>query len=168
MCKLCNTDRQIPTNVIAEVQFVAYEYLGEYMCQFCRSAVSKSISTGKTPDEAIMLRLYKTYYQSLLSKKEKTKYKCSKYRAASIKETTKFGIIITTNLNTKRTTYSPRITTTVTAGRRKNKTISLSPQATLIDALLVKLNYLQENGHTRSIAQITKQLKELQNENKTN
>ncbi len=178
MCKLCNTDKPsaIISSKIASQQAllfhsIVFEYIGENCCIACSKAFSDYICRTAKQDivtEADMFipqRLWKYHYLAnpklkeelqVHNRKIQQKRSANNYKKNRVR-TSKFGIEINFNTITKHTSYMPYM-------RKDKKSYCLPIYSTFEEALMAKIQHMQENDMLQGLSRLTKKLKELQHE----
>lgn len=153
MCKLCNSDSTPIKSSKVLINLIAKDYIGTFPCAICAQALCKTqrYNPNKSLDDIIITKLYNKYrafnYVQLSN---------SKLQAES--GSSILGIQPIFHRGTGTTVYKASVHTA--AGR-----VYLGLYSTLIEALEVKIKYLQEHGHTKSITQLANKLKELSCQN---
>ena len=147
MCKLCNSDSPPIKSSKVIINIIAKDYIGTFPCAVCAQALcrTKQYNPHKSLDDIIITKLYNKYrafnYVQLYN---------SKLRAES--GSSILGIQPIFQRGTGTTAYKASVHTAT--GR-----VYLGLYSTLIEALEVKIKYLQEHGHTKSITHLTNKLK---------
>ena len=149
MCKLCNSDSPPIKSSKVPINIIAKDYIGTFPCAICAKALCKTqrYNPNKSLDDIIITKLYNRYrafnYVQLSN---------SKQQAESVSSI--LGIQPIFHRGTGTMSYKSSVHTAT--GR-----VYLGIYQTLTEALEVKIKYLKEHGHTKSITNLTNKLKEL-------
>lgn len=148
MCKLCNSDSPPIRSTKVLINIIAKDYIGTFPCAICAQALFKTqrYNPNKSLDDIIITKLYNKY--RAFNHVQLSNSKLQAESGSSI-----LGIQPIFHRGTETTVYKASVHT---ATRR----VYLGLYPTLIEALEVKFNYLQEHGHTKSITNLTNKLKE--------
>ena len=149
MCKLCNSDSPPILSSKQPINIIAKDYIGTFPCAVCAQALYKTqrYNPNKSLDDIIITKLYNRYrafnYVQLFN---------SKLQAES--GSSILGIQPIFHRGTGTMSYKSSVNTTT-------RRVYLGIYQTLTEALEVKIKYLKEHGHTKSITNLTNKLKEL-------
>jgi len=171
MCKLCNTNRPAiktvrknSSKLRKEINAIVYDYLSEYMCNFCSTSLYTSCKHNNTSiDKAILQKLYNAYKP--FSGRKLSKIKCETKRA------TKCILGCTIRIYTKNdgnitVTYMAILRFTKDKKRIYGKTRNTLEEAIKDRIELIKKYKTEKQVHEylKSIEKYNQKLKESQNE----
>lgn len=149
MCKLCNSDSPPISKSKQPINLVVQDYIGTLPCSKCAQVLIKMQHDNptKSMDCLVLTKLYWKYRpftntQLGIQKQAKSHLKCV------------MGIQPVRNRSTGIVVYKAYV---------RNKIISnyLGTFPTLSDAVNAKIVFLQNNGRTKGLTQLTNKLKEL-------
>jgi len=163
MCKLCNTNsppikgRSIKYQDKIEI---LKQYIGTYPCEKCTHQIRTWIKSTNNPtqfDQYVLFKLFRIYVLANFTKKQLAKRKSYNVINAHYKQSILPGIRQIVTKSTGSVSYLVR--------HRFSETcqITIGTYPTLSEALQVKVNYMQQNGCTRGLTQLSNKLKELSN-----
>ena len=163
MCKLCNTNSP-PASVnsikYADKLKVVKQYIGTYPCKQCTHQImtwSRATNDSTQIDQYILFKLFRMYALANFTKEELAKRKSYNTVAAHHKQAALPGIrqIITKSTGNVKYLVRHRF--------NKDQQVTIGTYQTLSEALQVKVNYMQQNGCTKGLTQLSNKLKELTN-----
>jgi len=155
MCKLCNTDRPPIKNSTYPELLIVKDYIREFPCKQCYSAITaaKSSKVNFDLDKYLLKKLF-TKYRTM---SPKDIWDAKNYKNQIIK--TKFGIKIYINIKTNTHSYYPMITI-------NGKSIYIGQvEKSLQKALQAKLKYMVKHNHTKGLKILQTKIRKLENEN---
>lgn len=163
MCKLCNTNSP-PASVnspkyAAKLEIVK-QYIGTYPCIKCTHQImtwSRATNDSTQIDQYILFKLFRTYALANFTKEELAKRKSYNTVKAHHKQAALPGIRQILTKSTGNVAYLVRHRT------GPEQQLNLGTYPTLSEALQVKVNYMQQNGCTKGLTQLSNKLKELTN-----
>ena len=163
MCKLCNTNSP-PASVnsikYADKLEIIKQYIGTYPCIKCTHQImtwSRATNDSTQIDQYILFKLFRTYALANLTKEELAKRKSYNTVKAHHKQAALPGIRQILTKSTGNVTYLVR------HRFNKDQQVTIGTYPTLSEALQVKVNYMQQNGCTKGLTQLSNKLKELTN-----
>ena len=163
MCKLCNTNSP-PASVnsikYADKLEIIKQYIGTYPCIKCTHQImtwSRATNDSTQIDQYILFKLFRTYALANLTKEELAKRKSYNTVKAHHKQAALPGIRQILTKSTGNVTYLVR------HRLNKDQQVTIGTYPTLSEALQVKVNYMQQNGCTKGLTQLSNKLKELTN-----
>ena len=163
MCKLCNTNSP-PASVnspkYADKLEIVKQYIGTYPCIKCTHQIMTWSRTTNTPtqfDQYILFKLFKIYALANFTKEQLAKRKSYNTITAHHKQSALPGIRQIITKSTGNVKYLVRHRT------GPEQQLHLGTYPTLSEALQVKVNYMQQNGCTKGLTQLSNKLKELTN-----
>ena len=163
MCKLCNTNSP-PASVnsakYADKLEVVKQYIGTYPCKQCTHQImtwSRATNDSTQIDQYILFKLFRVYALANFTKEQLAKRKSYNTVAAHHKQAALPGIrqIITKSTGNVKYLVRHRF--------NKEQQVTIGTYQTLSEALQVKVNYMQQNGCTKGLTQLSNKLKELTN-----
>ena len=163
MCKLCNTNSppaSVKSVIYANKLEVVKQYIGTYPCIKCTHQImtwSRATNDSTQIDQYILFKLFRMYALVNFTKEQLAKRKSYNTVKSHHKQAALPGIrqIITKSIGNVR--YIVRHRT------GPEQQIHLGTYPTLSEALQVKVNYMQQNGCTKGLTQLSNKLKELTN-----
>ena len=163
MCKLCNTNSPpiVSKSVIyADKLEVVKQYIGTYPCIKCTHQImtwSRATNTPTQFDQYILFKLFRVYALANFTKEQLAKRKSYNVIASHHRQAALPGIRQIITKSTGNVTYLVRHRVSL------EQQINLGTYPTLSEALQVKVNYMQQNGCTKGLTQLSNKLKELTN-----
>lgn len=163
MCKLCNTNSP-PASVnspkyAAKLEIVK-QYIGTYPCIKCTHQImtwSRATNDSTQIDQYILFKLFRTYALANFTKEQVSERKAYSVRLTQHKKAVLPGIRQVSNKVSGHVAYLVRHRT------GPEQQLNLGTYPTLSEALQVKVNYMQQNGCTKGLTQLSNKLKELTN-----
>ena len=163
MCKLCNTNSP-PASVnsikYADKLEIIKQYIGTYPCIKCTNQImtwTRATNDSTQIDQYILFKLFRMYALANFTKEQLAKRKSYNTVKSHHKQAALPGIRQIITKSTGNVTYLVR--------HRANpqQQLNLGTYSTLSEALQVKVNYMQQNGCTKGLTQLSNKLKELTN-----
>ena len=151
MCKLCNSDSPPILSSKQLINDVVKDYIGTFPCNSCARTLLKSQRThpDKSLDHLVITKLYWKYRQFTCQQLGVKAHHASQLKCI-------MGVQPVRNRSTGIVVYKAYVT--CYTPKRKEY---LGTFSTLSEAVNAKVHYMQSQGQTKGLTQLTNKLKEL-------